>query len=472
MNSLKTAFVCLILLGVLYGMYQVLNAPPARFDELGYAELTSPEVEDGTPLEAPLDSSQRFAETPAAPPLAATGNNGFSSESPSLADRSPIEPPASRDSSAMPSSPPTAAPRGGAFAASPAATAPTTTPRSPGGLTPTTPPATTAPAPGLASSIPATNPRTSESASATGTRPTNSFAPNPMPSTGPSSSDGIRQVNLDESGSPGFQRSGAAVPIPSSPAEAIANRKPRRSSITSVGDAEFATRLAAAWTLANDMVASGDYKGTLRELTFFYGDPRLTSEQEQTLLAWLDALAAKVIYSTESHLEAAYIVRQGDDLGTIADGFGVTREFLFNVNQAKLTSADAPPPVGAELKVVRGPFHGEMSPSLGRLTMFLDDCYAGRFIVRSFQGVTDGTVVSVSKRYNNGRDFQNSMGIVPAMHPENPLGRYIVEFTGGVLLHEGVSGTSAAAQDLSFSGPDSLDLHALFGAGSTLTIGR
>lgn len=472
MNSLKTAFVCLILLGVLYGMYQVLNAPPARFDELGYAELTGPEVEDGTPLEALPENSQRFAESPSAPPLAATGNNGFSSESPSLADRSPIEPPAARDSSELPSSPPAVAPRGGAFAASPSATAPTTTPRSPGGVTPTAPPGTTAPAPGLASSISATNPRANGAAAVTGTAPTHSFAPSPMPSTGAASSDGIRHVNLDQSGSSGFQRDGAPASIPSSPAEAISNRKPRRSSITSVADGEFATRLAAAWTLANDMVASGDYKGPLRELTFFYGDPRLTSEQEQTLLAWLDALAAKVIYSTESHLEAAYIVRQGDDLGTIANGFGVTREFLFNVNQTKLTSADAPPPVGAELKVVRGPFHGEMSPSLGRLTLFLDDCYAGRFLVRSFQGVTDGTMVSVSKRFSNGRDFQNSMGVVPAMHPENPLGRYVVEFTGGVLLHEGVSGTSAAAQDLSFSGPDSLDLHALFGAGSTLTIGR
>ena len=62
MNSLKTAFVSLILLGVLYGMYQVLQAPPVALDSDGYMIQEAPTTAEVFIGEEEISPEDLFAE--------------------------------------------------------------------------------------------------------------------------------------------------------------------------------------------------------------------------------------------------------------------------------------------------------------------------------------------------------------------------------------------------------------------------
>ena len=62
MNSLKTAFVSLILLGVLYGMYQVLQAPPVGLDSDGYMIQEAPTTAEVYIGEEEISPEDLFAE--------------------------------------------------------------------------------------------------------------------------------------------------------------------------------------------------------------------------------------------------------------------------------------------------------------------------------------------------------------------------------------------------------------------------
>jgi hypothetical protein len=93
----------------------------------------------------------------------------------------------------------------------------------------------------------------------------------------------------------------------------------------------------------------------------------------------LDALAFKVIYSTEHHLSpTAHIVQTGETIESLAATWGIPVQLLVNVNRAKIPANNALTP-GLELKMVRGPFRAEIDCQRRELTLFLDKYYAGRF---------------------------------------------------------------------------------------------
>ncbi|MEC8344176.1 MAG: LysM domain-containing protein [Planctomycetota bacterium] len=331
MNSLKTAFVSLILLGVLYGMYQVLQAPPVALDSDGYMiqeapttaevfigeEEISPEdlfAEDDTEL-ALIESS---SEAPALVETELEENEGISP--PELGD---LQPQADDEPDSQVADPNIALigkedtlPSGGGFVRS-------------------------QPEP--------------ISESETGQVGTGNFSPETVPPITETPDNTNLASRAMQVPSPLFKRS--------------------RNELT---DVQFKSDLSQAWVDAEMLVNNLQYAQALNVLSYFYGDRRLSLKEEEELLTWLDALAAKVLYSTEHHLFEAYIVESTDTLSSIATAHGITEDLLYNINQTRFGN-DGKLFAGLELKVIQGPVHAEMDVTGKTLTLFSGEAYAGRF---------------------------------------------------------------------------------------------
>ncbi|MEC9188363.1 MAG: LysM domain-containing protein [Planctomycetota bacterium] len=331
MNSLKTAFVSLILLGVLYGMYQVLQAPPVALDSDGYMiqeapttaevfigeEEISPEdlfAEDDTEL-ALIESS---SEAPALVETELEENEGISP--PELGD---LQPQAEDEPDSRVADPNIAligkedtVPSGGGFVRS-------------------------QPEP--------------ISESETGQVGTGNFSPETVPPITETPDNTNLASRAMQVPSPLFKRS--------------------RNELT---DVQFKSDMSQAWIDAEMLVNNLQYAQALNVLSYFYGDRRLSLKEEEELLTWLDALAAKVLYSTEHHLFEAYIVQSTDTLSSIATAHGITEDLLYNINQTRFGN-DGKLFAGLELKVIQGPVHAEMDVTGKTLTLFSGEAYAGRF---------------------------------------------------------------------------------------------
>lgn len=452
MNSVKTAFVSLILLGVLYGMYQVLSTPSPKFDENGEYIAQSLDISEGEEL-TPIDPSE--AQLPFDPEQVAEGS--ASSIKPQVSYESPADSAASDVSNPRDLMPPPLA----SSSSPPASTAPesrsgTTQPNTQGSAPP--------------SAVP--NPNTFQ-----GSRfqaPGSSFNPNSSTAGGSSATPSNLTTN-PPTGTAGTGTTSPSTPAPGPTTPPATTSNPSGSWPTArtsreYDDPTFRTRLVAAWTLTDSLIEQGKFKEALQELTFFYGDPRMTSEEEQTLLAWLDGLAAKVVYSTEHLWQESYVVKQGETLENVATRFGITEEILSNINSSKLREVASGVPAGVELKVITGPFRLRVEPAKERLTLFVGDCYAGRFEIRGATGLSPSNDLQVVARYREGKDFESASGTIPAMSPTNPLGRYIIELSDGTLIHEmGDSGTPVS-KEIGVSGPDAWDLFSILGEGNRVSV--
>lgn len=159
----------------------------------------------------------------------------------------------------------------------------------------------------------------------------------------------------------------------------------------------------------------------LRGLTRWYGSGQLSTEEQAELYDLLDQLAGTVVYSQEHWLLAPHKVREGETLATIAAEYDVPWQLLAKVNGLSDPAALTP---GAELKVVQGPFEAEVDLSKYRLTLFVDGCYAGRFLI----GVGDEPVpegnFNVENKQIDPQYETPDRRIVMADDPDNPLGKY------------------------------------------------
>ena len=331
MNSLKTAFVSLILLGVLYGMYQVLQAPPVALDSDGYMTQEAPTTAEVFIGEEEISPDDLFAEddtelaliesSSEAPALVKTEleeNEGISP--PELGD---LQPQAEDEPDSRVADPNIAligkedtVPSGGGFVRS-------------------------QPEP--------------ISESETGQFGTGNLSPETVPPiTEPPDNTNLASRAMQVP-SPLFKRS--------------------RNELT---DVQFKSDMSQAWIDAEMLVNNLQYAQALNVLSYFYGDRRLSLKEEEELLTWLDALAAKVLYSTEHHLFEAYIVESTDTLSSIATAHGITEDLLYNINQTRFGN-DGKLFAGLELKVIQGPVHAEMDVTGKTLTLFSGEAYAGRF---------------------------------------------------------------------------------------------
>lgn len=195
--------------------------------------------------------------------------------------------------------------------------------------------------------------------------------------------------------------------------------------------------IAGVWAEVDRLVAADEYRKALGVLSKNYGRKGLTGPQQQKLQGWLDALAGKVIYSTEHHFfREPYIVRQGETLESIASQLKIPAEVIYNINRAKFVGSNEVTS-GMHLKVVNGPFHAEVDLDSKMMTLFIKNLYAGRFPVAV--GISGNphegnfrVMVKSPKGYTwrdaNGKEY-------PAGAPGNGYGPYWIGLEDSLCIH-------------------------------------
>lgn len=186
-----------------------------------------------------------------------------------------------------------------------------------------------------------------------------------------------------------------------------------------------------AWKTAQEQASDERYREALLALSPFYNDTAIAADEHEQLVGWLDALAAKVVYSTEHLLEPAYVVSRNETLFTISEKYRVPYPLLKNINGVRDPNLLI---AGTKLKVVPGPFHAEVDLARQEITVFVQNLYAGRFaFTRGDEPVRAGeyTVLSMDLKKN----YAGVQGVIPANDPRNPYGGVWANLGNEVSIH-------------------------------------
>ena len=427
MNSLKTTLVCVILLGVLYGMYQVINtpAPTVLEEEPAIAEnLGAPVNPDELDL---LQNDPNFSmdevvgqtEPPRMVPDAGNPAGDHAGHSHSNTGN-----PAPDSSAALTQIPKLRAPDAGL------APPPSGGLAMPGDLN-------------TRESIPAADAGNALANNAPSADRYQGSADLAMPSSQPPSREvpateiGMRYPNGLTSDPPTSSDQNASddlnAPAPSSPA-----------SPGSVTDPAATRKLSETWATVDLLIEKYRFQEALVLLSSYYEDQMLTADEQQNLQSWLDALAAKVIYSMDPTLEEPHIVKQGETIEQIAAANQIPPTLLYNINRDRIDRDGFRP--GTELKVVKGPFRAEVNLTRQRLTLWLDNMYAGSFPIRvGREPKPESGTFRVANKTDTGRVYTASSGSpVPEMAPNNPYGKYVLDLGRGMVIHGSPEGSNAA----------------------------
>ena len=253
--------------------------------------------------------------------------------------------------------------------------------------------------------------------------------------------------------------------------------RPSRTSPPDYDPAATARRLALHefkrdWEQARQQVDAGEFRAALATLSPHYEQIDLPPQQRADLLAWLDALAAKVIYSREHLVTGPYKVRGTQArMIDIAQEFRVPAQLLQNINAQTVNNPDVLLP-GTVLKVVPGPFRAVVDLSQSEVTVYLDDLYAGRFpFARGDEPILPGQYQVQSKRTLPtyvGTDSRT----IPGNDPSNPYGMFCLELGSQVRIH-GSPLVAQAGQPrgcISLSPKDAEDLYSILLPGSSVVI--
>lgn len=191
----------------------------------------------------------------------------------------------------------------------------------------------------------------------------------------------------------------------------------------------FAVAREQTLKLANE----GKLREALAMMSPYFNHIELTHDEHVDLVNLLDALAGEVIYSRRHLLENKFIVSTGDTLESIANKYRISPEILAKVNgmgDSRVVLA------GTELKVFNGPFRAEVAVARGELTLFLGELYAGRFSV----GVgnepvpTEGSYTIVERRRDRSYVGPDSK-FIAANDARNPYGGYWMHLGNNLCIH-------------------------------------
>ncbi len=186
-----------------------------------------------------------------------------------------------------------------------------------------------------------------------------------------------------------------------------------------------------AWEAAQEQVAENHHREALAALSAFYNDSALSEAEREQLVGWLDALAAKVIYSTEHLLELPHEARRSETLYTIANRYSVPYLLLKNINGIRDPEVITP---GTRLKVLRGPFHAEVDLSRQEITLFVQNYYAGRFpCALGKDAIKPGEYLVQDK--NPIKEFRSAQETLAPNDPRNPYGGMYLDLGRGVAIH-------------------------------------
>lgn len=213
----------------------------------------------------------------------------------------------------------------------------------------------------------------------------------------------------------------------------------------------------------------------LTRLTRLYDDPTMSASEQQQVNELLNQLAGVVIYSSKHHLLASpHRINPGETLDVIAKQHNVPWEML-----AKINGLTAPNqlPVGEFLKVVPGPFRAEIDLKKQKLTLFLRDQFAGSFDIvnlgsESQYVPTDFTVQkrALNPTYGNS-ELKQSYG---SGDPHNPLGNFALQLSERMMIHG--HGAQVPINDprgsIRLTAKDAEDVHDILSEGSQVKIRR
>lgn len=419
MQTLKTAVIVVLLLVVLYGVYEVLNRPPDKPPQ-EVAEVES-KLEDldigfGGPADSPTSGST-FS-----PPVEQSAASSFPGGSLPNFEAPPVH---GGDSPAPPTDVPVD--DNPAFAANDP-----TVPLPSASLTP--PPA-----------IPSETPATDSQAAAPDTAST---APSTDSLTVQPANPGSVQIQHNP-----YMNEPLATNPPATDTKPLGVRAYER-----------------ARRQAKDAIEEANYRSALELLSVFYESQDLTPEEHQELLDLLDPLAGKVIYSTEHLVDDPYVVRGNESLMDIASRLEVPWQLLQKINGIKNPKILLP---GSELKVVRGPFRAEVDLRNQELTVFLGTLYAGRFPVSvgSDPMPVEGDFKVREKKED--RAYFARGGTIPAGSPMNPFGKIWMDLGSEMCIHGSPPGGGDGQQGcISLSPRDAEDVYSILSIGSTVRVLR
>ncbi len=257
------------------------------------------------------------------------------------------------------------------------------------------------------------------------------------------------------------------------PTTAESNINDPRNRFVSGSFAEFEKQVLGDMAQAETLIKNKDFVGALKTLTKYFDDPRLTREENQNLVSWLDPLAGKVIYSVEHHLVDPYYVRQNDTLKLLSVKFGVPAELIFNINRVAIPDRQNLV-AGTEIKMVKGPFNAEISLSKKRMTLFVKEMYAGTFSIRiGNEPVPKTGKYRVLSKSRLGQDYSDqNYQRIEAQSPNNPYGKYYLNIGGGMSIHGSahVSDSNDRRGCISLNAIDAEDVHNILTTESTVTI--
>lgn len=437
MNSLKNTIVAILLLGVSYGVYQVLtksdskSLTTAEFHALSEPTIEMPENAPPAPLGEAALSNEALTQ-PAPPPLAAP----------------PVAAPAAKPVESLlgpPSAPPSTSESAPAKAA-PWSTRPLENP-----LPASQPPS----GPTFGSSTPAPFPAFGSGPAATSASAAPTFGSSPAASpagqAAPLQATQLSATPLAELGAPANSRpfggeSSVESNIPTQPAPGAVG--------LTAGTVPLPT-LESSFQTARQLIAAGQMRQALAELTSQLHNPDLMQEDTTTLYKWLDTLAGKVIYSTEHHVSSQpHLVQPNETLASLADAWRVPQQLVYNINREKISNPFELAP-GTELKKVGGPFRAELDLRTQMVTLFLDELYAGRF-----------RCVSLAPDLQAG-----SWRVENKLESGHPSGQFLVQ-TGNPVVSLHAQPAAGTPTGCCFTQSDARDLFSILSVGSEIKIIR
>lgn len=243
-------------------------------------------------------------------------------------------------------------------------------------------------------------------------------------------------------------------------------------------DAEAAKRRLAVhsfkrdWEAARQQIDAGEFRAALATLSPHYAGPGVPPEHEAQLTAWLDALAAKVIYSREHLLQRPYKVRGTQSrMIDVASEFDVSAQLLQNINAEVVNNPDVLLP-GTELKVVPGPFRAVVNLSRGEITIYLGALYAGRFpFARGDEPIINGQF-QVQRKLTLPTYVGSDGRSVPGNDPANPYGQFCLQLGSEMRIHGSplIAAGGRTRGCISLSPKDAEDLYGILTVGSVVTI--
>jgi lipoprotein-anchoring transpeptidase ErfK/SrfK len=245
---------------------------------------------------------------------------------------------------------------------------------------------------------------------------------------------------------------------------------------TPAAAAAAAAPALAAYSLKRDfqeaerLIGEGQFQAALARLSPHYDN--VAAADRGQLIAWLDALAGKVIYSREHLLAAPHRVSKGETLYDVARLHNVPWPLLQNVNG--LVGKDPLVLVqGTELKIVPGPFRAVVNLTTSEVTLFVNDLYAGRFPFTLGEHQPQPGTYQVQDKRNDHTYYGLDGRLFPSNDPANPYGGFWLSLGGETAIHG--SPASPGPRPLgciSLSPQDAKDVYGILSKGSEVTIRR